>query len=152
MMWVWSWIYIFNNESWKTLWTFKFAGSASWYAIGLIRVKNLKGPQNLGANLEQFTSFKELLLYLTFRYTWSPILNSWCLPFRYAYLSCRSCASFKSCCTPFTILSISWRISGQTIIMSTGLSQLIKVVHFLPYKTSKGIILVDAWYPLLYAN
>jgi hypothetical protein len=60
MMRVGSWIYFFNNETSKTLWNFKFLASSSSYTTGLIRVKTLNGPQNLGSNLEQFCNFSDV--------------------------------------------------------------------------------------------
>ena len=51
IIWVGSWIYFFNKETWNTLWILRSAGSASWYATGPIRASISKGPQNLGASV-----------------------------------------------------------------------------------------------------
>ena len=84
IIWVGSWTYFFNKETWNTLWIIRLAGSAIWYATSPIQASISKGPQNLGAILAQFPSFSEIFQALTFKYTWSPAWNSKCLLFRSA--------------------------------------------------------------------
>jgi len=67
ILWVGSWIYFFNKETWNTLWILRLAWSASWYATGPIRASISKGPQNLGVILAEFPNFNELFWALTFK-------------------------------------------------------------------------------------
>jgi len=67
IIWVGSWIYFFNKETWNTLWILRLAGNESWYATGPIRASISKGPQNLRASLAQFPNFSELFRALTFK-------------------------------------------------------------------------------------
>ena len=70
--WVASCTCIFKTEIWKTLWTLRFGGKASWYANCPILDNISKGPHYLGANLAQLPNFKELFLGFTFMKTCSP--------------------------------------------------------------------------------
>jgi len=114
-------------------------GSASMYVTRQILYRISNGPQFLVAIFGQLPNFSELFLAFTFKKTCSPALNSLCGMPLFALLLYMSCTTFKFCFI-FTICSsISLTNSGPMMALSTRLSQLTGVLHFLPYNVSNRL-------------
>ena len=140
-----SWTYRFNNDTWKTLCTQMWLGSANRYATGPTLSNIWKGPQNLGASFAQDAQLNVLFFGLIRTYTWSPTSYSRYDLFLFAYTFCRSCAAFIFSLT-ITIFSLVSRIiSGPRSFTSQTSAQHNGDRHGLPYNASNGAIPILEW-------
>jgi hypothetical protein len=106
------------------------AGKDNMYATGLIFSNISKCPQYLAANFGQLPNLSELPFAFTFKNTCSPTLKSLKLYSCLHNFSVLSWEAFKFCFIFVIYSSIFFNKYGPTTALSTGLSQLMGVLHF----------------------
>ena len=148
-LWLGSCTCFLRKETWNTLWALILAGNAILYVTSPIWSRISNDPPNLGANLAQLLSFKELHFGFIHKYTLSQTLNSLGALFKFAKLFYLSWVAFKFFLIFPICYSISIIMSSSIIIMLTKLSQFTRFLHLIPYNTPNGFIPNGSYCPFL---
>jgi hypothetical protein len=120
------------------------SNSSSWYTTSPLRSMIWKSPTYLGANFPMNLNLRVPLIGETFRYTKSPTSNERPLLLLSVQLFCHDCAIFKLSLIIWTCLSRSRNTSGMNMLSPIWL-QNNGVLHYHPYKASKGANSMLAW-------